>query len=165
MAAVDYNGLILQCQSLAMLLNRVVPLESSDKTDELNLLSQNASYWHSKNNIKYNYGRWTGYHRNCLVAQTCGCLHVSCSIFNEQIAHKIGIWPSKISVILEGIILTFQKCLVRTVKPRYNELEGTVKSLVRNNRVRYNRILCKSAYVWVLYRMRIISIRDVFYFF
>jgi len=59
-----------------------------------------------------------------------------------------------------------------TVKPRYNELEGTVKSLVRYNRVRYNRvrynrvrynrILCKSAYVWVLYRMRIISIRDVF---
>jgi len=39
MAMIDYNGLKLQCQSLATLVNRVVLLESSDKTDELNLLS------------------------------------------------------------------------------------------------------------------------------
>ena len=39
MAVIDYNGLILQCQSLAKLVNRVLLLESSDKTDELNLLS------------------------------------------------------------------------------------------------------------------------------
>ena len=39
MTVIDYNGLILQCQSLATLLNRVLLLESSDKTDELNLLS------------------------------------------------------------------------------------------------------------------------------
>jgi len=38
MAMIDYNGLILQCQSLATLVNKVVLLESSDKTDELNLL-------------------------------------------------------------------------------------------------------------------------------
>jgi len=39
MAEIDYNGLILQCQSLATLINRVLLLKSSDKTDELNLLS------------------------------------------------------------------------------------------------------------------------------
>jgi len=88
--------------------------------------------------------------------------NTSDSIDDDADANKLIFCPRVTEMTVLVLVIVGELFQFVTERPHYNELEGTAKSPLRLNRVRYNRIFCSSAYVWVQCSMRRIVSREYF---